>query len=194
MIVRSAEFIGSGLTAVHFPRTLLPEIAFAGRSNVGKSSLINALLRRKSLVRTSRRPGQTRTLNFFLINDDFLLVDLPGYGFSRAPQEVINRYQEATSTYLKKRKNLVLVVLLLDIRRSLSQEDKAFFHLIRSCGQKALMVLTKSDTVGRGSWGKNWSAIAKDLDGQQANPIFFSAKTGLGREQLWTEIEGGLKK
>jgi GTP-binding protein len=193
MIIRSAEFITSGLKAAHFPRALLPEIAFAGRSNVGKSSLINTLLRRKSLVRTSRQPGQTRTLNFFLINDDFLLVDLPGYGFSRAPKEVIDKYQEATSTYLKKRTNLALVILLLDIRRVPSEEDKAFFHLIQSCGRNTLIVLTKSDTVGRGSWGKNWSEIAKDLDGPQSNPIFFSAKTGWGREQLWTEIEGGLK-
>src|SRR4030042_4410234 len=193
MIIRSAEFVKSGLKAAHFPKTSFPEIAFAGRSNVGKSSLINTLLRRKSLVRTSRRPGQTRTLNFFLINDNVMLVDLQGYVFSRAPKEVIDTYQEATSTYLKKRPNLVLVVLLLDIRRVPSNEDKAFFHLIQSCGRNTLIVLTKSDTVGRGSWGKSWSEIAKDLDGPQPNPIFFSAKTGQGRDEIWAEIEGRLK-
>ena len=122
-----------------------------------------------------------------------MLVDLPGYGFSRAPKEVIDTYQEATSTYLKKRTNLVLVVLLLDIRRVPSNEDKAFFHLIQSCGRNTLIVLTKSDTVGRGSWGKSWSEIAKDLDGPQPNPIFFSAKTGQGRDEIWAEIEGRLK-
>jgi len=193
MIIRSAEFIKSGLKTAHFPRPLLPEIAFAGRSNVGKSSLINTLLQRKSLVRTSRSPGQTRMLNFFLINDTFMLVDLPGYGFSQASKEVIDKYQEATSTYLKNRTNLVLVVLLLDVRRVPSKEDKAFFHLIQSCGRKALVVLTKSDRVGRGSWGKSWSEIAKDLDSPQNNPIFFSAKTGLGRDEIWAEIERRLK-
>jgi len=193
MIIRSAEFIKSGLKTAHFPRTLLPEIAFAGRSNVGKSSLINALLRRKSLVRTSRRPGQTRMLNFFLINGSFMLVDLPGYGFSQASKEVIDAYQEATATYLKTRTNLALVVLLLDIRRTPSDLDKTFFHLIQSCGRKALVVLTKADTVGRGSWGNNWSEIAKDLDGPQPSPIFFSAKTGLGRDEIWAEIERRLK-
>ncbi len=193
MIIRSAEFIKSGLKTAQLPKPSFPEIAFAGRSNVGKSSLINALLRRKSLVRTSRRPGQTRTLNFFLINDTFMLVDLPGYGFSQASKEVIDAYQEATATYLKTRTNLTLVVLLLDIRRTLSNLDKTFFHLIQSCGRDALLVLTKSDTVGRGSWGNHWSEIAKDLDGPQLNPIFFSAKTGLGRDEIWAGIESQLK-
>lgn len=194
MIIRSAEFIKSGLKPDHYPKTALPEVAFAGRSNVGKSSLINALLRRKALVRTSRRPGQTRTLNFFSINDSFMLVDLPGYGFSRAPKEVIQNYQGSILTYLKTRSNLAVVVLLLDIRRIPSQEDKSFFHLIQVCGLEYLIVLTKSDTLGRGSWKKAWKDISDGLEDPIGQPIFFSAKTGQGREEIWAEIEGRLNR
>jgi GTP-binding protein len=194
MIIRSAEFIKSGLKPDHYPKSALPEIAFGGRSNVGKSSLINALLRRKALVRTSRRPGQTRTLNFFSINNSFMLIDLPGYGFSRAPKEVIQNYQGSIVTYLKTRSNLALVVLLLDIRRIPSQEDKAFFHLIQVCGLGYLIVLTKSDTLGRGSWKKAWKDISEGLEDPIGQPIFSSTKTGQGREEIWAEIEGRLNR
>jgi GTP-binding protein len=194
MIIRSAEFLKSGLKASHFPQTLLPEVAFAGRSNVGKSSLINALLGRKSLVRTSRRPGQTRLLNFFLVNGLFVLVDLPGYGFSRASKEVIRGYQEAMSDYVTMRKTLLGVILLLDIRRLPSKEDKQFLNLVRSCRLETLIVLTKSDTLGRGSWKKAWSMISHDLNLPGVDPIFFSAKNGQGRDEIWAAIEGSLKR
>ncbi|MHB8842840.1 MAG: ribosome biogenesis GTP-binding protein YihA/YsxC [Candidatus Aquicultor sp.] len=194
MIIRSAEFVKSALKPDHYPKSTLPEIAFAGRSNVGKSSLINTLVRRKALVRTSRTPGQTRTLNFFLINDTFMLVDLPGYGFSRASKEVIKSYQESIGTYLKTRSNLTLVVLLLDIRRIPSQEDKAFFQSIRVNGLEYLIVLTKSDTLGRGSWKKARKDIFTSLEDPPGEPLFFSAKTGQGREEIWAEIEGRLDR
>jgi GTP-binding protein len=194
MIIRTAEFIQSGLKPEHFPPATLPEVAFAGRSNVGKSSLINALLNRKSLVRTSRRPGQTRMLNFFSVNDDLMLVDLPGYGFSRASKEVIRSYQEAMSDYVTTRKTLLGVILLLDIRRLPSKEDKQFLNLVRSCRVETLIVLTKSDTLGRGSWKKAWSMISNDLNLPGVDPIFFSAKTGQGRGEIWAAIEGSLKR
>jgi GTP-binding protein len=194
MIIRSAEFLKSGLKISHFPKTSLPEIAFAGRSNVGKSSLINALLGRRALVRTSRTPGQTRMLNFFLVNERFVLVDLPGYGFSRAPKEIIRGYQGAMSAYIKTRQTLELVVLLLDIRRLPSDEDNHFFHLVQSCGRDFLIILTKSDALGRGTWKGAWSAISKALGSPEVKPIFFSARTGQGRDEIWTAIEGRLKE
>ncbi len=194
MIIRTAEFIQSGLKPEHFPPATLPEVAFAGRSNVGKSSLINVLLNRKSLVRTSRRPGQTRMLNFFSVNDDLMLVDLPGYGFSRASKEVIRSYQEAMSDYVTTRKTLLGVILLLDIRRLPSKEDKQFLNLVRSCRVETLIVLTKSDTLGRGSWKKAWSMISSDLNLPGVDPVFFSAKTGQGRDEIWAAIEGSLKR
>ena len=132
MIIRSAVFLKSGLKPGDFPLLPHPEIAFAGRSNVGKSSLINTLLGRKHLVRTSRTPGQTQTLNFFLINEDLVFVDLPGYGYSQASKTVIRAYQQAMMDYLQFRRNLILLVLLLDIRRSPSEEDQFFFHLAKN--------------------------------------------------------------
>ncbi|MBA4395330.1 MAG: ribosome biogenesis GTP-binding protein YsxC, partial [Desulfobacca sp.] len=165
----------------------------AGRSNVGKSSLINTLLGRRALVRTSRTPGQTRLLNFFLVNERFVLVDLPGYGFSRAPKEVIRSYQEAMSAYLKTRQTLELVVLLLDIRRLPSGDDNNFCRLVQSCGRDPLIVLTKADTVSRGTWKGAWSAISKDLGDLGVKPIFFSARTGQGRDEIWTAIEERLE-
>ncbi len=194
MKIRSAEFLKSGLKTAQFPQTQLPEVAFAGRSNVGKSSLINTLLNRKSLVRTSRKPGQTRMLNFFLVNNLFVLVDLPGYGFSRAPKEVIHNYQEAMSVYIETRRTLVLVIILLDIRRLPSIEDIHFLRLVESSGLETLIVLTKSDTVGRGAWRKAWAMISRNLGYPRNNPIFFSAKTGQGREELWSEIEQNLNR
>jgi GTP-binding protein len=189
MIIRSAVYLQSGLKSDHFPKTALPEVAFAGRSNVGKSSLINTLTGRKTLVRTSRHPGQTRTLNFFLINESLLLVDLPGYGYSKAPKEVIRQYQEATIAFLKKRENLVLVILLLDLRRRPSEEDKAFLDLVRNQNLKLLIVLTKSDTLGRGAWKRAWAEIAEALDLSDHWPLFFSSRTGEGKEAIWSEIE-----
>jgi GTP-binding protein len=194
MIIRKAEFITSGLKVSHFPKSALPEIAFAGRSNVGKSSLINTLLNRKALVRTSRSPGQTRTLNFFLINDTFMLVDLPGYGFSQAPKQAIENYQRSMAAYLKTRSNLALVVLLLDLRRLPSGEDRTFLQWLRVGGLPYLLVLTKSDLLGRGSWKKAWKDISEVLETPLSEPLFFSSKTGQGRDDLWAEIESRLNR
>jgi GTP-binding protein len=189
VIIRSAEFIKSALRLQDFPDFTYPEVAFAGRSNVGKSSLINTLLNRKDLVRTSRRPGQTQTLNFFLVNQALVLVDLPGYGFSKASKEVIRKYHEATITYLENRKALVLVVLLLDIRRRPNAEDKAFFDQAHFLDQGPLVVMTKVDTVGREARKKAWGEIIETVGRPSLNPVFFSARTREGKEEIWKGIE-----
>jgi GTP-binding protein len=188
MIIRSAVFLKSGLKSEDFPLLPHPEIAFAGRSNVGKSSLINTLLGRKHLVRTSRTPGQTQTLNFFLINEDLVLVDLPGYGYSRASKAVIRSYQQAMRDYLQFRRNLILLVLLLDIRRTPSEEDRFFFHLARDLGIGPLMVLTKADTLGRGKWGEASKAIPRQLDWERQAALLFSARSRQGLPELWQAL------
>ena len=194
MIVRSAVFVKGALKPQDFPEGNFPEIAFAGRSNVGKSSLINTLLGRKSLVRTSRTPGQTQVLNFFLINEDLMLVDLPGYGYSRAPKEVIRSYQQAMAAYLQFRRNLVRLVLLLDIRRSPNEEDRYFFALASHLGIGPVVVLTKSDTVSRGRWPAAQKEIGRVLGWDPgAAPVFFSSRTRQGKEELWRVLEEGIE-
>ena len=188
MIIRSAAFLKSGLKAGDFPLLPHPEIAFAGRSNVGKSSLINTLLGRKHLVRTSRTPGQTQTLNFFLINEDLVFVDLPGYGYSQASKTVIRTYQQAMMDYLQFRRNLVLLVLLLDIRRSPSEEDQFFFHLAKNIGIGPLVVLTKADKISRGKWGEASKEIRRQMDWGEQAALFFSTRSQQGQRELWQAL------
>ena len=188
MIIRSAAFLKSGLKAGDFPLLPHPEIAFAGRSNVGKSSLINTLLGRKHLVRTSRTPGQTQTLNFFLINEDLVFVDLPGYGYSQASKTVIRAYQQAMMDYLQFRRNLVLLVLLLDIRRSPSEEDQFFFHLAENIGIGPLVVLTKADKISRGKWGEASKEIRRQMDWGEQAALFFSTRSQQGQRELWQAL------
>lgn len=198
MIIRSAVFLKSGLKLEDFPLLPHPEIAFAGRSNVGKSSLINTLLGRKHLVRTSRTPGQTQTLNFFLINEDLVFVDLPGYGYSQASKVVIQNYQQAMMDYLQFRRNINLLVLLMDIRRSPSEEDQFFFHLAKNLGIGPLVVLTKADKINRGKWGEASKEINRHLDWGGQEALFFYTRSQQGRQELWqalTErIESGQRR
>ena len=198
MIIRSAVFLKSGLKAGDFPLLPHPEIAFAGRSNVGKSSLINTLLGRKHLVRTSRTPGQTQTLNFFLINEDLVFVDLPGYGYSQASKTVIQAYQQAMMDYLQFRRNLILLVLLLDIRRSPSEEDQFFFQLAKKLGMGPLVVLTKADKINRGKWGEASQEIRRQIDWGDQAALFFSTRSQQGQLELWQalndRIESGQRR
>ena len=188
MIIRSAVFLKSGLKAGDFPLLPHPEIAFAGRSNVGKSSLINTLLGRKHLVRTSRTPGQTQTLNFFLINEDLVFVDLPGYGYSQASKTIIRTYQQAMMDYLQFRPSLILLVLLLDIRRSPSEEDQFFFQLAKKLGMGPLVVLTKADKINRGKWGEASQEIRRQIDWGDQAALFFSTRSQQGQLELWQAL------
>lgn len=168
-----------------------PEVAIAGRSNVGKSSLLNTILGRRALARTSSTPGRTRQLNFFLVNDAFRLVDLPGYGFAVGPERERRAWGPLVETYLRTRETLRGVVLIVDVRRGLEREEIELLAFLAEQGRPALLVATKTDKLGRGAAAR---AIRK-LEGTAggAVPVVgFSARTGEGRERLWQLVAGWL--
>jgi len=185
MKITSAEFIKSGTAPSHYPDDELPEIAFAGRSNVGKSSLINALLNRKRLARTSNTPGRTQHINFFSVNSRLMFVDLPGYGYARVPAAIKKQWGPMVETYLREREKLCLVVVILDIRRDLTEGDRDLLHWLSVFGVDAAVVLTKADKMTRNAANARRRDIGKQLDLPPENLILFSARTGAGREDLW---------
>lgn len=184
MDFNNIEFVLSVHQLKQLPPPELPEIAFAGRSNVGKSSLINKLVGRKSLVKVSSRPGKTQGLNFFLLPEQCYLVDLPGYGFAKVPRPMQNAWQTLISSYLEKRQTLRCVVVIVDIRHEPKQQDSQLLDWLRVQRIPFLVVYTKIDKVSRSMRDKNSRLLDK---GHQLNPsdrVFFSAKTGQGREEL----------
>ncbi|SEM53376.1 GTP-binding protein [Syntrophus gentianae] len=188
MKIVTVEFVKSATAPSGYPQGTLPEVAFVGRSNVGKSSLINTLVRRKQLARTSNTPGRTQLINFFNINQELLFVDLPGYGFARVPESVKREWGPMIEAYLRERECLKLVVLILDIRRNPSEEDLALKAWLDFYARKTLFVLTKADKLSRGE-SKNRSRAIREVLSLPDMPITFSAKTGLGRDQIWEEIQ-----
>ena len=188
MIIRSAKFVCSAVTPEQYPPADLPEVAFAGRSNVGKSSLINKILNRKKLVRTSKTPGRTQLLNFFEINEVYRFVDLPGYGYAKVPVEVQKRWRPMVETYLTGRANLRGMVLLLDIRREPSKEDLDLWHWLQTVSIDVVTVVTKVDKLSKNKRHKQIAAIAKALRSKAEKLVQFSAITGEGREELWKRL------
>jgi GTP-binding protein len=189
MKVLSAEFVLSAREPAHYPPALLPEIAFAGRSNVGKSSLINTLVRRKGLARTSNTPGRTQEINFFSVNNRFAFIDLPGYGYAKVPEKLRKNWGPMVETYLHERQTLRLVVLILDIRRDPSNEDRQLIDWLQCYRLPFLVVLTKIDKVSRNELAVRQRRIGKDLSLSTETPLVsFSAKTGEGKDLLWREI------
>lgn len=165
-----------------------PQVAVAGRSNVGKSSLINALLGRRGLARTSATPGRTQTLNFFLVNEAFVLADLPGYGYARAPLAEARRWAAHTREYLASADALRGVVLLLDIRRDPSAADLEFVSFVRRARRPLVAVLTKGDKVARGHRARRTAIIGEALGAPAEDIVITSSRTGDGREFLWRRI------
>lgn len=188
MKILSAEFIISAAIPDQLPSDARPQIAFAGRSNVGKSSLINALLHRKSLVKTSATPGKTQLINFFLINKQFYFVDLPGYGYAKAPRSVVARWAPMVEGYLRDAPRLRAVVLLLDIRREPDARDRRMAEWLTQYGIPALFVLTKADKVNRRDSVSAKRTVAS-LFGNGIHPILTSAQSGDGIKELWAEIQ-----
>lgn len=190
MKILSAEFVLSAKEPIHYPPAALPEIAFAGRSNVGKSSLINTLLKRKGLARTSNTPGRTQEINFFTVNNRLAFIDLPGYGYAKVPEAIRKQWGPMIETYLSERETLRLVVLILDIRRDPTEQDRQLIGWLEFYTLPFLVVLTKIDKVSRGELGRRQRRIGADLGLPSATPLIsFSAKTGAGKDLLWREIE-----
>lgn len=193
MKIISAEFVKSAVHPDQYPKTNLPEIAFAGRSNVGKSSLINVIVNRKKLAQTSSTPGKTRLINFFLINDDLMLVDLPGYGFAKVSEAVKKKWRPMIETYLRERPNLVLVIVILDIRRELSENDSILIEWLRFHRINHVFVLTKADKLSKNEVRKRQRIMREKLGvSRGVSPFLFSAETGEGKEMLWGEISNYL--
>jgi GTP-binding protein len=190
MKIISAEFIKSAVKPDQYPKTALPEIAFAGRSNVGKSSLINTLLGRKKLAQTSATPGKTRLINFFTVNSKLSIVDLPGYGFARVSRAEQETWGPMIETYLRERTTLRLVVVILDIRHDPTQQDHDLIEWLHHYGRSHLVVLTKSDKLSRGQALQRRKQIMADLGlGKQEMLVLFSAQSGEGKGELWKAID-----
>lgn len=188
MIIRSAKFVCSAVTPDQYPPDDLPEVAFAGRSNVGKSSLINKILNRKKLVRTSKTPGRTQLLNFFEINELWRFVDLPGYGYAKVPVEVQKRWRPMVENYLTTRVNLRGMVWLLDIRREVSKEDLALWDWLQAQQVTVIIVITKADKLSKNKRNKQAASIAKSLGRNVQELIQFSAVSGEGKDEIWQEL------
>ena len=189
MIIRSAIFVTSATGPGNYPPEHLPEIAFAGRSNVGKSSLINTLVQRKKLVKTSSTPGHTRTLNFFEINNAIGFVDLPGYGYARVPKEMRQKWRPMMETFLSKRRTLRGVVLICDIRRTPEQEERDLMSWLAARGIPCILAATKTDKLNKSKAEVQKVSMAKALSVNPADVTLFSAKTGQGRDQIWQAIK-----
>ena len=190
MIIKKAELEAVAVKPSQYPEDNMIEIAFAGRSNVGKSSLLNLLTNRKSLARVSGSPGKTRTINFYWINDEFRIVDLPGYGYAKASKSLTERWGEMMEKYLETRQGLRVVAQLVDIRHAPSKQDVQMYEYLRYYGLDGLVVLTKADKVSRNELNKNTAMIRKALDlkpEDRAIPV--SALKRTGYENLLAEFD-----
>ncbi len=190
MIIRSAELnTVCGITS-RLPSHEEPEFAFVGRSNVGKSSLLNTLVQRKSLARTSSQPGKTATVNYYLVNGNVFLVDLPGYGYARTGQAVREQWGKMTDRYLTGSPSLRVIFQLVDIRHEPSAQDVAMAQWIAASGRQTAVIATKADKISRGAADKQCAVIRKALQLKKGTPVIpFSSQTRAGREEVWQIIE-----
>ncbi len=188
MKIKTADFVKSAVKPVDYPELDLPEIAFVGRSNVGKSSLINKLLNRRSLAKTSSTPGKTRLINYFLINKDMVFVDLPGYGYAKISKKERESLGKMVEKYLSTSQNLKMVAVLQDIRREQTDMDRVMIDLIRHYGIPVLLIYTKADKFSNNQRIQRLKKLGSSLTPIDFGPIPFSSSTGAGREKVWELI------
>lgn len=185
--VHQLSFVGS--FHQELPELELPEIAFAGRSNVGKSSALNRLLGRKSVARTSSRPGRTQAINLFQLGDAGVLADLPGYGYAKVPQHVQDKWKRTIESYLTTRKELRMVVVLVDARRDPTALDGQLLFALRGANIPALVVATKVDKLKRNERFKKLAAIRREFGLPKDQPVAFSSVTGEGKDEVWDRMD-----
>ena len=189
MVIKSADLETVVGVTSKLPENLLPEFAFAGRSNVGKSSLINKLVNRKALARTSSQPGKTQTINFFLLNGEFYFVDLPGYGYAKVSKELQAKWGKMIERYLTRSRQLRLIFLLVDIRHEPSAGDKQMYEWVKNNEIPAVIIATKADKINRSQLQKQLAMIRKELGGAKEPIIPFSKETGQGFDEVWKVME-----
>jgi len=190
MKIASSEFVKSAFDKSHWVSDQRPEIAFLGRSNVGKSSLINSLLLRRGLARTSNTPGRTQSINFFLINESFYFVDLPGFGFARVSKAMRADWGKMAEEYLEQRRELVLSIQLVDSRHEPTELDRQLNEWLVFHKKKHFVAATKSDKLSGNELRKSLAGLEKTFATSRIIP--FSARTGVGRENIWSEIIGAI--
>lgn len=189
MKIRTAEITMSAVNRSQYPGEGIPEIALAGRSNVGKSSVINGLLSRKNFARTSSTPGKTRTINFYLINEEFYFVDLPGYGYAKVAKTEKEKWGAIMEMYLSDRRELCAIFLLVDCRHEPTADDKMMYEWIKHFGYNCVVVATKADKISRGQYQKHTSIIRKKLEMAKEDKIILtSSSSNVGMKALWDEI------
>jgi len=189
MKIFSAEFITGAVSCKQYPDSVCPELAFVGRSNVGKSSLINSLLNRKKLVKTSQTPGKTQEINFFKINNNFIFADLPGYGFAKVPQIVRKHWKKMIEDYLLKRETLLAVIFIIDMRRNPSPLDLDLKTWLETHDIEYLLIATKMDKLSQSEASKQVKKlnVAYFNEGED-KLLVYSSKSGRGRKELWQKI------
>jgi GTP-binding protein len=191
MKVTRAEFIKSAFKEDDWPKDAQPEVAFLGRSNVGKSSLINSLLSVRGLARTSSTPGRTQSLNFFSVNDRLKFVDFPGFGYARVPKDIKSSWGEMATAYLAKRRQLVLSIHIVDSRHEPTKQDLQLHEWLEQSDKPRLIVATKSDKLSHNELTRNLKHIARVLDDDSV--MAYSAKSGRGRDELWRAIRTAIE-
>ncbi|MDK6804348.1 ribosome biogenesis GTP-binding protein YihA/YsxC [Aerococcus sp. UMB7834] len=190
MQVHQVEFLISAVRPEQYPEADRPEIALAGRSNVGKSSFINTMVRRKNIARTSSKPGKTQQLNYYSVEDSLYFVDVPGYGYARVSKSEKKKWQEMLERYFRTRANLVLALLLVDFRHAPSKEDIQMKEFFEAYEIPYFVIATKSDKVKRSQWNKHLAQIKESLDLVTEDQILpFSSKTAEAKDEAWEIIE-----
>ena len=194
MKITKAEIVISAVSEKQYPDDYLPEIALAGRSNVGKSSFINKLINRKNLARTSSKPGKTQTLNFYRINDAFHFVDVPGYGYAKVSKREREKWGKMMEEYFTKRSTLKLAILVVDIRHKPTNDDVMMYDFLKYYDMKVLVIATKLDKIPKNRRQQHLQQVIRTLELEQEDTIIpFSAETGDGKEATWNFLQPYIK-